>query len=496
MPAPLRWKARAILQSVPRIERRAPSADAFEVCVLGHLRDVKDPLRTAEAARLVPAHSRLRVLHAGEALTPKWAERARAEALELLARSRLLVVTSRSEGGANVISEALAAGVPVVSSRIDGSVGLLGADHPGYFPAGDTRALAALLQRCEEEPRFLDELTTRGARLAPLFDRASERAAWQQLLDELSGAFQRDVAAGLDARPRHLSCRYFYDPAGSRLFEEICALPEYYLTRAERQLLEDHAPKIVAKVPAGVALVELGSGSAVKTRLIIDALLRRQPRLRYLPIDISPAALQHSARELERDYPALDLEPIAAEYEAGLRALDERLPAQPRLILWLGSNIGNLDRDQAGRFLATVRARMTAHDRLLVGVDLRKARAVLEPAYDDAAGVTARFNRNLLERINRELGGQFDPLAFAHRAHYDERLGRVEMYLVSTRAQEVPVRALGRTYAFAAGEALHTENSYKYSPEEIDAVARAAGLSVEARWLDREGRFCECLLKP
>jgi dimethylhistidine N-methyltransferase len=514
LPEPVRWKARAIFQSTPELPRLPPASDAFEVCVIGHLRDVKDPLRAAAAARLLPAGSKIRILHAGEALSPELAARARAEmaenpryrwlgplsrvdALALLRRSRLLCLTSRLEGGANVVTEAIAASVPVLSTRIDGSLGLLGHDHPGYFPVGDTRALATLLERAEAEPAFLAALQASGARLRPELDPSHERAAFSALLAELSGELAHDVEQGLGRNPKRLACRYFYDPAGSKLFEEICALPEYYLTRAERQIFADHAREMVAQLPPGVALVELGSGSAEKTRLLLDALFARQPRVRYLPIDISPAALADSTRALTVEYPALAVTPIAAEYEAGLRALAARLPdGAPRLVLWLGSNIGNLDRDEAARFLGRVRAGLGPHDRMLLGVDLRKSRAVLEPAYDDAAGVTARFNLNLLERINRELGGDFELDAFAHRAAYDEVAGRIDMYLVSRRAQTVHIRALGRAFSFADGEAIHTESSYKYAPAELDAVARAAGFTIAARWLDREERFCECLLRP
>jgi L-histidine N-alpha-methyltransferase len=308
-------------------------------------------------------------------------------------------------------------------------------------------------------------------------------------------ALARDVRAGLLARPKWLPCQYFYDAEGSRLFEEICALPEYYLTRAEWEILRVHAPAVAGRFSGPITLVELGSGSAAKTRVLIEAFLRRQKTLRYVPIDISRAALEESSGQLLRDYPALEITAVLAEYHEGLRHLRGKHD-QPRLILWLGSNVGNFHRDEASAFLVDVRRTMTAADRLLVGIDLRKDRSILEAAYDDSRGVTARFNLNLLERISRELGGHFDPEAFGHRAVYDEEAGRVEMYLDSRAAQRVRLDRLDLEVSFAAGEPIHTENSYKYSFAEIEALAAAAGLQVEAQWLDSQKRFSANLLAP
>jgi dimethylhistidine N-methyltransferase len=313
-------------------------------------------------------------------------------------------------------------------------------------------------------------------------------------------SFAADVRRGLTARPKWLSCRFFYDGEGSRLFERICALPEYYLTRAEDGILAQHADEIAAAVPAGATLVELGSGSAAKTRRLIAALLRRRGTLRYAPIDIARRPLEESARRLLDEFASLEIHALAGEYRDGLRRLDavRRTDGRdrPQLILWLGSSVGNFERPEAAAFLAQVRATMGPDDRLLVGVDLRKARAVLESAYDDAGGVTARFNKNLLDRINRELGGRFDLRSFDHRAVYDEDAGRVQMYLVCRREQAVPIEALGLRVPLAAGEAIHTENAYKYSCQEIRALAAAAGLAVERQWLDEGRRFSESLLRP
>ncbi len=311
--------------------------------------------------------------------------------------------------------------------------------------------------------------------------------------DDAHAEFCRDVAAGLTATPKRLSCRYFYDREGSRLFEAICALPEYYLTRAETAILRDHASEIAAAFPGAVTVIELGSGSAVKTRLLLEALLRSQHDVRYVPIDICRPVLEESAAALLRLFPELEIVAVAAEYHDGLRQVRTE-SARPKLILWLGSNIGNFERNEAAAFLHRVRDTLHVTDRVLVGVDLRKDRAVLEAAYDDAAGVTAAFNRNLLARINHELNGDFDLSSFGHQAIYVADPGRIEMYLVSTRSQRVTIGRLGLEVAFAAGEMVHTENSYKYSLAEMEAVARAAGLHTERCWLDAEGRFSLHLL--
>jgi dimethylhistidine N-methyltransferase len=238
--------------------------------------------------------------------------------------------------------------------------------------------------------------------------------------------------------------------------------------------------------------MELGSGSASKTEILLQAILDRHGRARYLPVDVSESALLASARRLASTHPRLEVVAIAGDYEEGLR----RLPGAPgpRLVAWLGSNIGNLERSEAAAFLGRLRRLLAPGDRILVGIDLRKDRAVLEAAYDDDRGVTARFNLNLLARINAELGGRFDLGAFRHRALYDAARGRVEMHLVSRRAQRVRIDALACEVALARGETIHTENSYKYSLGEIDALAERAALRVERRWLDARERFASVLL--
>ncbi|HEX4836154.1 MAG TPA: L-histidine N(alpha)-methyltransferase, partial [bacterium] len=282
--------------------------------------------------------------------------------------------------------------------------------------------------------------------------------------------------------PKSLPCRYFYDHEGSLLFEQISELPEYYLPRAEREILEARAPDLASRFAKRATMVELGSGSAAKTRILIEAFLHRHEALRYVPVDISRAMLEESARALLDAYPALEVLAVAGDYLEGLRYLGTE-EDHPTLFVWLGSSIGNLERPDAAAFLRRLRDVMSAQDRLLIGIDLRKDRAVLERAYDDSRGVTARFNLNILARINRELGGHFDLETFQHRAVYDEEIGRIEMYLISARAQQVRLDRLDLIVAFGAGEAIHTENSYKYSLAEIEALARGGGLRIDAQWL-------------
>jgi dimethylhistidine N-methyltransferase len=302
-----------------------------------------------------------------------------------------------------------------------------------------------------------------------------------------------DVARGLGAEAKTLSCRWLYDEEGSRLFDAICALPEYYIPRAETAILAAHAGAIVGALPPGATIVELGSGSAAKTRLVLEAALEHAPgRVRYVPIDISATMLAASAEGLLADYPRLDIVGIAGTYEEGLGALPGLGPA-PKLILWLGSNVGNFTRPAAAAFLREVRGRMGPRDRFLLGVDLRKDPAVLALAYDDPAGVTARFSLNLLLRINRELGGDFDLGGFRHQAEYDQVDGRVIIHIVSVRAQTVQIRDLGMTVCFRAGERIHTEDSYKYSRDEIGALLAAAGLRRVDGWTDPERRFASVL---
>ncbi len=309
------------------------------------------------------------------------------------------------------------------------------------------------------------------------------------------GTALRDVVAeGLSQPQKCLPCRFFYDEAGSALFEQICELPEYYLTRTEQAILERSAGEMAEAMGGEVALVELGSGSSRKTRLLLDAVLRRQRTLRYFPIDISRDFLRASAEALLEEYPRLRITAIAAEYDDGIRVLPHC--EGPRVVLFMGSNIGNFEPDEAAAFLGRIRSRLLPQDRVLLGVDLLKDPKIVEPAYNDSAGVTAAFNRNLLARINRELGGCFNPALFTHHAPFVAECSRIEMRLVSRVRQQVLIRALDRSYGFREGEYIHTENSHKYAPAAIAEVCRRAGLAVQERWLDGNAWFAVMLLRP
>lgn len=306
--------------------------------------------------------------------------------------------------------------------------------------------------------------------------------------------FAEDVRDGLGRERKALQPKYFYDDLGSKLFEAICLLPEYYPTRAERQILERHASDIASRVRGPVELVELGSGSAEKSRLLIAALLDRQHELRYVPVDISTAALASSAEALLDMFPRLRITAYASDYDGALAALrDPATAGARRLALFLGSNVGNLDEEGAHAFLSGVRAAVGPGGALLLGADLKKSAEVLEAAYDDPVGVTAAFNLNLLARINRELGGTFDVRRFAHRARYDEDEGVVRMFLVSLADQTVEIAAIGATVRFAEGETIHTEDSRKYDLDDLSRMARRAGFVRTETWYDDERRFSSSL---
>lgn len=323
----------------------------------------------------------------------------------------------------------------------------------------------------------------------------SGRTRWLEVESEVPLASLTDaVREGLTSDRKRLPSQFFYDVEGSRLFEEICDLPEYYLTRAETEILERASTLLARRLPEITTLVELGSGSAVKTELLLRA-FEADRALRYVPIDVSRSALEDSIARLESRHPELEILAAIAEYERGLAAI-EPLDLGPQLLIWLGSSIGNLDREEAADFLARIRRAMPDEDRLLVGIDLRKDRETLERAYDDSQGVTARFDMNLLTRINRELGGRFELRHFAHRVHYDEASGSVQSFLESLRDQTVRLEQLDLEVSFRAGERVHTEDSYKYSLEEIDELAQRVGFRIEQRHLDAKQRFSLSLLAP
>lgn len=310
---------------------------------------------------------------------------------------------------------------------------------------------------------------------------------------EPRAGFAEDVRRGLSTRPKRFLPKYFYDQLGSQLFEAICLLPEYYLTRAENEILAQYGDEIVSSVAGETTLIEMGSGSASKTRMIIEALLRKQRELLFIPVDISASALDSSSRILLQSYPQLEIEAYAADYFAGLAELEKT--ERPRtLALFLGSNISNFDADEALRFLRALRQVLRAGDALLLGADLKKDKQILEAAYNDVLGVTAAFNLNVLARINRELGGNFDLRAFQHHAFYNEAAGRVEIYIESTSEQTVAISELDLEVQFGAGEQIHTENSYKYDLNDIARLASETGFVHGRTWLDSQKRFSSNLL--
>lgn len=304
--------------------------------------------------------------------------------------------------------------------------------------------------------------------------------------------FADDVCAGLTETPKTLKPKYLYDPLGSLLFEAICLLPEYYLTRAETEIFERRAAEIVAQLPAPITVVELGSGSSLKTRSLIKAILTRQPRLCYQPIDISETILEQSAKQLLEDYSELQITAHAADYTRGIASIARR-SGEKVLALFLGSNIGNYTPGEARELLVQIRAALRPGDGLLIGADLKKSHKTLESAYDDALGLTAAFSRNLLMRINRDLDADFDLEQFEHRSFFNEGLSRIEIHLVSLVDQTVNIRGGESQRAlqveFKSGETIHTENSYKYDLESLAKMARETGFTPSRVWFDSEGRF-------
>jgi len=298
-----------------------------------------------------------------------------------------------------------------------------------------------------------------------------------------------EVFRGLSGTPKTLSPWLFYDNHGSELFEQITRLPEYYVTRTERGIFAAHADEIVTAASSGeqLAMLELGAGTASKTGLLLAAAARYQGSVDYYAIDVSESALKEAKRHLEAELPGVCVHPRIADYTQGLGQVEAE--GLRKLVLYIGSSIGNFEPADAIELLTAVRAELASGDTLLLGADQVKDRAVLLAAYDDAAGVTAQFNRNVLSRINRELGGNFNLDAFAHEARWNEAAQRIEMHLCSRAAQSVYISALDLTIRFTAGETIHTENSYKFTDEGILAMLRQAGFSLRREWKDERGWF-------
>ena len=305
---------------------------------------------------------------------------------------------------------------------------------------------------------------------------------------------EEDVRRGLTSRPKSLPPKYFYDRAGSLLFERITELPEYYPTRTESALLEEILPGLTEEfLPDDI--VEIGAGSSEKTRRVLDAVTATGRPVRYVPLDVDRLTLEAGAERLLREYPSLRVHAVAGDFERDLALMPA--PTGRRLAMFLGSTIGNLDEPARRRLLADLRGLLPdGGDRLLLGVDLVKDVKILEAAYDDSAGVTREFNRNILRVINRSVDGDFDPDAFRHRAFYNERAARIEMHLVADAAQTVRLKRLGLTVRFGPGEGIWTESSYKFSRAGVEAMLGDAGLRL-ARWhVDPANYFALALIQP
>jgi len=313
--------------------------------------------------------------------------------------------------------------------------------------------------------------------------RPREKAAAEE------NSFLQDVLTGLSSRPKWMAAKHFYDAEGSKLFERIMQLPEYYPTRSEMQTLRENAGAIASLVPEGAALVEFGSGSNAKIRLLLEA----APQIAaYVPVDISAEYLEEQAQELRRDFPKLKIFPVAADFTKRFE-LPAKVRAMPRVGFFPGSTIGNFEPLAAVSFLRNAARILGENASLVIGVDLVKDEKILHAAYNDAEGVTAAFNLNLLARINREADADFDLASFEHRAFFNTKRERIEMHLVSRKSQTVTVG--GEPFEFEPGETIHTENSYKYTRDGFKNLARQAGWIEHALWTDSAGNFSVRALK-
>ncbi|MFL6503524.1 MAG: L-histidine N(alpha)-methyltransferase [Nitrososphaera sp.] len=340
--------------------------------------------------------------------------------------------------------------------------------------------------------------------------------------------FANDVAACLSSKIKYLSPKYFYDEAGSQLFEQICVQPEYYITRIEASLLKNNAPIVSNLVGRNINIIELGSGSSSKTAILLSYLSSQKKRICYFPIDISSKILMESELKLKSQFPDAVIKGIRSDYNTGIdMAAAECMASEKthqkkrknkknnsdddqerhedhrssnnlysKLILFLGSSIGNFEVMEAKTFLRSVRQKLSAKDFLIVGFDLQKDESTLNAAYNDKAGITAKFNLNLLARINRELGGNFDLGKFEHCAFYNRDQHRIEMHLVSKIDQSVDIGVLAKTFWLRKAERIHTENSYKYSLSQISALAEDSGFKIEKSFTDKKRLFNLALLSP
>jgi L-histidine Nalpha-methyltransferase len=320
---------------------------------------------------------------------------------------------------------------------------------------------------------------------------------------QLDEGFVRNIKDGLGTRDqKRVNPKYLYDSAGSQLFEAICRQPEYYPWRTEAAILRQYSTEMVwMHGKKKISVIELGSGSSSKTRILLQKVLLRQPSLYYFPVVVSQAMLSETIYNLSADFSGLQTIGISSDYIDGidkansLIAADRKIPDK-KLIIFLGSSIGNFEPKESVAFLTNLRSKMETNDALLLGIDLQKNKNVLEAAYNDKEGITARFNLNLLTRINRELGGEFNLDCFVHQAFYNSFYKRVEMHLVSTKDQQVYVGRLGQTFSFDKNETIHTENSYKYSAEEIKQMAEDSQFILKRNFVDEKRWFNVALFSP
>ncbi|RIJ41777.1 L-histidine N(alpha)-methyltransferase [Pontibacter oryzae] len=309
-----------------------------------------------------------------------------------------------------------------------------------------------------------------------------------------TAAFANDVAEGLSQEQKTLPSRYFYDGRGSKLFQQIMDLPEYYLTRAEFEVLTDNRQDMAAYFSGEgfFHMIDLGAGDALKTKILLRELEKQQSMFDYVPVDISGDAMQQLSESLHDELPELKVEAVVGEYFQALEWLQDN-KSERKVVLFLGSNIGNFELTDSKAFLKSVRSYLKSGDRLLMGVDLRKDPQVILDAYNDAAGITAEFNLNLLHRINRELGADFDVNQFNHYALYNPQEGVMRSFLVSKLEQQVTIKATGQSFSFDAWESIHTENSHKYTLNQIEDLGKECGFAIEKVFYDSQRGFADVL---
>lgn len=317
----------------------------------------------------------------------------------------------------------------------------------------------------------------------------------------VNNEFSKDVESGLNDKQKHISPKFFYDKKGSKLFEEICKQPEYYLNRTESQILKNSVDEILEIIgDEEISLVELGNGNSLKTRILLGPLLSGLKNVSYFPIDVSLKMLKKSISDLFSEYANLKIYGICSDYVTGLVKINDFMKSKKnvpkrKFIIFLGSSIGNFDPKQAQIFLSSIAKYVKKDDLLLIGIDLEKDKSILDRAYNDKNGITAKFNLNVLSRINKELDGEFKVSNFEHESFYNANKHRIEMHLISKIDQQVRIQAIGKTFHFKKGETIHTENSYKYSLDRLEKLVGKSGLQVVKNFVDPKKQYTLILLK-